>query len=702
MKVKNQLLVRVYLTGFVMLLFALIIFCRIACIQLIEGEKWRTKGKDLHVKEREIEANRGNILSVDGSPMASSLMFFDIYMDLHPSVINDEVFKQEVDSLAYCIATYVQRDYTRGAILEKLINARKDTSRYLRIKRNVNFSELERIKSFPIFRRGQMQGGLIIESKNKRVRPHGMLARRTLGYALDSTRRVGLESSCNQYLAGETGLEMVQKVYPNAWIPVNNLEKIEPKSGYDVRTTIDMDFQDIAHEALLSGLKKHNAKEGCAVIMEVSTGEIRAISNLQVFEGKFNERYNHAVGKSTEPGSTFKLASMLALLEDGLVNLTDTIDIQKGKAQFYDQEMVDASFHNLNETSVRRVFELSSNVGMAKLVDEHYNQPKKGKEFIRRLHKMGLGQLTGIEITGEGKHFLKEAYNKKDNWSGTTLPWMSIGYESMSTPLQTLTFYNAVANDGKMMKPMLVKEVLDEQKVIKRFYHSSLNKKIASKKNIKKVQSLLEGVVDSGTAKNINDSTVKLAGKTGTAQIGYGRKNAKKKYQSSFAGYFPADKPKYSCIVVVYEPKGGAFYGSHVAAPIFKEIAEKCYSTQLEFKPAVNEKYKAISANGFPRTQKGYCSDFSKILTNYNLRPPKLENTKWTSVDFENEDVVYQKQEVIKDHIPNVIGMGARDAMYMLENIGLRVKLNGVGKVKKQSIRPGTKAKGQRILIELG
>ncbi len=707
--IKNEILYRIYPIAGLVVALGLIVFGKAIYIWQVEGEEWRAQAKKEYVKYDTLEADRGNIFTDDGSLLATSLPYFELRMDLSPKVIGNKIFDKNVDSLAYCLANFVDNNYTQEEWADRLRYERQNQERYLLIKRNVTYAQLEAIKKFPIFNLGQYRGGLIIERKSKRLRPFRMLAHRTVGYVRPGIKPVGLEGKFDEVLTGRSGFQLKQKVAGNTWIPVNGISALEPESGKDIVTTIDINLQDITENALLQGLKKHQAHHGSAVVMEVETGAIKAIANIGKTEEGYWERYNYAVGSAVEPGSTFKLATMLALLEDGHVALDDTIDLELGKIVFEfpeeSIEMVDASVHFLNETTVRKAFEISSNVGMAKMVTAAYGEKDNAKKFIERLKKLQLHLPIGIEIEGEGKPYIKEAFNREDQWSGITLPWMSIGYEVELTPLQILTFYNTIANNGRMMKPYLVSEVQDFGRTIERYKPTVLSRQLVSPKTVEAAQELLEGVVERGTAKSIRTGDYLIAGKTGTAQVDYRRFNRKRenlKYRASFVGYFPADNPKYSCIVMVEKPTENGVYGGEVAAPIFREIADKIYVSRVNDQLAVN-KSNILKNNSsvLPGIEVGERGDMRNVLS-YLKIPHKFEtNNNWAVIDAKEDTIVFKRKNIKESVIPNVVGMGLRDAMYILENQGLQVQVNGIGKVTGQSILAGTESRGQTIELYL-
>lgn len=707
MNIKNEVLIRVYVVLFFIVMFGLFLLVQTVKISVIEGDKWRERGKDLYVEYKPVEAERGNILSEDGSFLATSLPFFEIRFDPNSTGMKPEDFDLNVDSLAYCLANFVDDSYTVGGMKDYLVAQKEAGARNILIKKEANYLEKEMITKFPLFNKGQFKGGLIVSPIPKRVHPFKQLAYRTVGYVREGYNPVGLEGFFNETLAGEAGKRLMFRAPNDTWIPVNDLTEIEPLRGDDIVTTIDINLQDITHEALLRALKYHNADHGTAILMEVNTGAIKAISNIGKTDQGWFEIYNYAVGSATEPGSTFKLASIMALLDDGYINLEDSISIGYGKTIFYDKEMIDATTasFNLDTITIRTAFEISSNVGMAKLVQKHYGDKQREAQFIKRLKEFRLHLPTGIEINGEASPYIKEAHSKEDDWSGITLPWMSIGYEVMITPLQVLNFYNTIANNGTMMKPYLVSEIRHFDEVVEHFKPTVVKRKIASQSTIRQARELLLGVVERGTALKLKTPHYQFAGKTGTAQINYRSFNLKQanlRYQASFAGYFPAENPKYSCIVMITNPREHGFYGSDVAGPVFREIADKCFAAKIDLHDALNKEPKPILANNkLPDFDAGLKSDFEKVLTQLDLSYEPHAETQWALLQNVNDTLKLQNRVIPDDVVPSVTGMGLKDALYILENRGLKVVVSGSGKVRNQSILAGTKVRGQTIRLTL-
>ncbi len=719
MQIKNEVLYRIYGLLFAVLVpFALLLIWQTFKSAYYDAEEYREMGRENYQAEKIIVPERGDIYSHDESLLATSVPFFDLYFD--PFVASDEEYLRNLDTLAYCLATYVDRSYTVGGMKNWLIEIRDSTfgkNRHVLIKKQVSYAEKRRIEQFPLFNLGRYRGGLIAEDRSERKRPFGLLARRTIGYVRAGNQPVGLEGFFDSYLRGQPGRQLMLKVDPsrNLWLPTEDLTILEPRSGDDIVTTLDVNVQDIAEKALLNGMRKHAAEWGTAIVMDVKTGAIRAIANLgrDTANRGYYEMYNYAIAMATEPGSTFKLASIMALLEEGLVKLEDTIDIERGRTQFYDAEMVDATrmSRDLEKTTVRRAFEISSNVGLAKLVNENFNDTNYSTDtagataFIERLRSFNLDIPTGITLAGEAKPYIKEAYSQEHQWSGLSLPWMATGYELRITPLQLLSFYNSVANGGRMMKPYLVSEIRRNGQTLETFRPTVVNKQIAGTATIEQARLLLEGVVQRGTAAELRSNRYDFAGKTGTAQINYrrGRRGTRVEgYQASFAGYFPANNPLYSCVVVIRNPQQGGFYGGEVAGPVFREIADKCFNAMLELHEPINRGPRPVlyEAN-LPNYDVGHAADIRTVLDYLRLPVYGSAGDSLTIVRAKADSLLLEPRRLSVGAMPNVVGMGLRDAIYELENRGLTVEVEGVGRVRRQSLLPGTRLKGQTVRLYL-
>jgi len=700
MNIKTSILLRVRIAYLVVLLFSFAVIYKMVRIQTIDGEKWKAKAESNTLKYLQVKATRGNIFSDNGSLLATSLPFYKVAFD--PSLISDEEYKAGIDSLSMLLSNFYN-DHSSKYYKRKINDARVSGRRYLVINhQDINYQAKKMMSSWPIFRKGRIKGGVIFEKVDQRYKPFSHLGDRTIGSLNEDKSRgtVGLEYSFNRQLSGKNGEALFQKFSGGNWKPVYDGSEVKPKNGYDVVTTINVDLQDVAESALLGALVENDADYGCVVVMEVKTGEIKAISNLSKNrKGEYWELYNYAVGSqgSREPGSTFKLASMIALFENSNVGLNDSVKTGNGKFDFYDQTMEDHKPGGYGTLTVKEVFEKSSNIGTAKLITEHFaSNPEK---FYTALEDMGLTNPLGFQMIGEGKPYIK--HPKKDStWSGTTLPWMSHGYELHMTPLQTLTLFNAVANEGRMIQPIIVKQIKEADRTVESFQSNIINKKICSTTTLAKVRDMLEGVVERGTAKNISDSFYKIAGKTGTAKnVENGRYT--NKYYTSFAGYFPAEKPRYSCIVVIDNPKSFRIYGSDVAAPVFKEVADKIYALDLKMHKAY-EPGEAI-AGVFPVIQSGEVEDLKLICNEIGISNHGNDDSKWVKARIVNNGIAWKNVDAGKDRVPDVRGMTLRDAIYILENKSLKVKYEGTGRVTEQSLLPGSSMKTANIIeIKLG
>ncbi len=696
---KSDILWRIYLVYFLSVAFGLLILVRVVYIQFIEGDRWRELARNSTMRYVSIDAVRGDILADDGRVLATSVPVYEIRMDLHRGVVTDEVFNQGVDSLAHQLSLLF-RDRSQAEYKRVLTKARRNQERYFLVKRNVSYHQLVELRTFPVFRLGRFRGGLLVVERNRRETPFKSLALRTIGYEREGVY-VGLEGAYREYLEGVQGKRLMQRISGGNWMPVNDENEIRSKNGKDIITTININMQDIAENALMKQLQRYGAKHGTAVVMEVATGKVKAISNLsRKPSGFYEETFNYAVGEAAEPGSTFKLASMIALLEDGAISPNDLVETGNGQVRFSDRIMRDAKDGGFGTITAKEVFSLSSNVGTSMLVDAKYR--KNPEKFIQHLSRMGLDKPLGIEIHGEGKPYIPNP--EETAWSQVTLPWMSIGYNVLLTPMQILSFYNAIANDGRMMKPMFVEEVRQTGKTLKKFEPQMIMRSVCSASTLKIVQDMLEEVVESGTASSIKPDAYHIAGKTGTAQVassgGY-RSRDRVVYRASFAGYFPADNPVYSMIVVIHDPKGWIYTGSQVAAPVFREIADKIYATQLN----VNDNYlETPILASLPDAILGRKDDLVNI---YDVFDPRVHFEKhdltWGMARINGSDtVVVAEREFIPNLVPNVVGMGLKDALYVLENAGLRVRFSGRGKVRTQSLRPGIRVvQGNEIVIRL-
>ncbi len=653
---------RIYIVAFFMLIIAIAIAVKLTNIQWVEGEYYRNLAKERTVKNFVIPANKGNIYSSDGSLLATSIPNYTLRFDAIAPKAED--FNKNLQPLCDSLSKLLNRpaQYYKT----ELLKARSNRNRYYLLARNLSYTEYMKIKSFPLFNKGAYKGGLITEQKTVREHPIGLVAERTIGYERIKPNGEpdgkGIEWAFKDYLNGKDGKRLMQKMAKGQWKPIRDENEVEPQDGFDIISTIDVYIQDIAHHALLKQLEYYEAEHGCVVVMETETGHVKAISNLGRNEdGQYTETINYAVSESHEPGSTFKLLDLIALFEDRLADTNTVYDSRGGEISYFNRRVRDSKKGGYGKISLAKGFEVSSNTVLVQAVYENYkNNPKK---FVEHINRMKLNQPLGLQIKGEGKPIIPQPGAK--NWYGTTLPWMAYGYGVSMTPLQTLTLYNAIANNGEMVKPIFVSEIKEWNKPIKQFDKEVINPQIASKETIDKVKVVLENVVKRGTGSKLYSKDFSMAGKTGTAQVGYADK-ANLYYASSFVGYFPADEPKYSCIVVVHKPsKSKGYYGADVSGPVFKRIAQKVFTDV----PSTNE------------------------IKNLEKPIPLQEKSYET---------FYTNSSKEMKTIPNVKGMSGMDAIALLENLKVKVKVIGVGKVKKQSIQPGEALrKNSTIILEL-
>lgn len=657
---------RIYLFALMVLIIVIAIVVKLTNIQWVEGDYYRKLAKERSVKNFVIEANKGNIYSSDGSLLATSIPNYLIRFDaLAPS---NENFNSNINALADSLSVLLGKSSNEYRTI--LTRARTNKNRYFLIARDLSYTDYMRIKSFPLFKLGAYKGGIIVEQETVREHPIGKIAERTIGYErIDhngKTRIAGIEGAFGTYLNGKDGKILKQRIAKGQWKPLRDNNEIEPQDGYDIVSTIDVYIQDIAHHALLKQLEYYEADHGSVVVMECATGEVKAIANLgRESNGNYYEKLNYAIGESQEPGSTFKLLDLIALLDDKKADTSTIYDTNGGIVKYFNRSVKDSHTGGYGKISLARGFEVSSNTVMAQAVQDAYkNNPS---EFVNRINSYGLNKPLGLPIEGEGIPVIPQP--KGTNWSGIALPWMAYGYGVSVTPLQMLTLYNAVGNDGEMVKPIFVKEVKEWNKTIKKFDKVVINPRICSPETLAKVRAVLENTVKNGTGKKLYSKDFSMAGKTGTAQVNYGKGKGADSgmyYASSFAGYFPADHPKYSCIVIIHKPsRAKGIFGADVSGPVFKRIAQKIFTDS----PTTNE---------------------VKNLKKKDVKQDKSYESYYTAMQKDVEVV------------PNVKGMTGMDAVALLGNLGLRVKIIGMGKVKTQSVLPGNKInKNTLITLEL-
>lgn len=688
---------RVYLAFGLIVLFAVAVLIRLCDVQFVEGHKWRAMADSLSTKYVNVEAARGNIYSNDGSLLATSVPEYELRMDLYAGGIEDrDVFNGKVDSLALRLSQFFG-DKTPKEYSRYLRSARQDSVRYLLIKRKVNYQDLKTIRTFPLFNIGKYSGGLIAIQQNKRILPFKSLAARTIGYKNENVANgVGLEGTFGNYINGESGKRLVQRIAGGVWMPVNDEAEIAPKEGADIISTIDINMQDLAQSALEKQLIASDADHGCVILMEVATGEVRAVANFtRVAKGEYKETFNYAIAGNQDPGSTFKVASYMALLEDKKVDTNTLVATGNYKVPGH---MIKDSHGSIGVVTVKKAFEESSNAAIAQMVDQHYKENQA--QFTDHLYDWHLNEKLRLQIPGEAQPVVKNPKNKSWN-KNLTLPQMAYGYEMQLTPLKMLSFYNAIANNGKYVAPIFVKEIRRLGNPIEQFKARVVNPKICSDETLEKMHALLEGVFTEGTGKSLASPFFRIAGKTGTAQVADGNKGykAKKQYQSSFCGYFPADHPKYSLIVVINDPKG-SYYAALVAGPPFREIADRIYASDMQMYNEVSDRL--VGNTKSPEAKSGQTKDVKRVYNAFGIKALYAAKSDYfNSVDTSN-GVVYEEYSAVKGSMPNVNGMGLKDALYLIGNAGLKAQVKGSGKVVSQSIPAGSKiGKGLSVQIEL-
>jgi len=662
---EKNILNRLYFVAGCMFVFAILVVIKLVSIQLVDGEKYKSIAQESTIKEIDIPANRGNVYSAKGNLLATSIPKYDIRIDLiTPS---NKTFEKYLRPLCDSLSKYHGK--SAGHYQTNLRKARANKNRYYLLARNISYTDYIRFRNFPMLDKGAFKGGLIVEQTTKREHPMGGIAQRTIGYERfddqGNVTRPGIDGAYGEkYLRGTNGKRLKQKIGKGQWKPIQDFDQVEPQDGYDVYTTIDVNIQDIAHHALLEQLEKYKADHGCVVVMETKTGEVKAISNLgRNKNGHYYERLNYAVGESHESGSTFKLMALTVALDDKVIDTSDVVDTEKGVLSFYGKKVRDSKHGGYGKISVAKAFEVSSNTGVVKIIDQNYK--KNPKKFVQGLYDMNLDKKLELPIIGEPDPIIPHPDNKK-RWSGIALQWMAYGYGVSFTPLQTLTFYNAIANDGEMVKPQFLREVKEFDKVIVPFKKEVINPQICSNETVAKMKQLMKNVVEKkhGTGNRLYSPNFSMAGKTGTCQKNY-RDKDKLNYISSFAGFFPAENPKYSCIVVIHEPdKSVGYYGADVSGPVFKKVAQKIFIDT----PIIDE------------------------VQSLEVRNASVES------EYEN---FYKTAQTYLTIMPNVKGLPAMDAVALLENMGLRVRLSGSGVIKSQSINKGIKVKkNQTVVLE--
>jgi cell division protein FtsI (penicillin-binding protein 3) len=659
---EKHIVYRIYLVAFIILVMVIGITVKLVNIQFVEGDYYRKLSDQRTVKNFIIPANKGNVYSSDGSLLATSIPSYTVRFDaLAPK---KEDFDKNIQGL--CDSLSVLTGKPSQFYKTEFQRARLNKNRYFLVARGLSYTQYMKVKNMPLFNLGAYKGGIITEQKTIREHPIGLVAERTIGYERvnpdGSPDGKGLEWAFRDYINGKDGKRLMQKMAKGQWKPIRDENEVEPQDGYDIISTIDVYIQDIAHHALLKQLEYYEADHGCVVVMETKTGEVKAISNLGRNEyGAYTETVNYAITESHEPGSTFKLMDLIALFEDKKADTNTVYDSKGGIVKYFNRSVRDSKKGGYGKVTLARGFELSSNTILVQAVYDNYKS--NPQQYVDHINRLKLNKPLGLQIKGEGRPVVPQPGDK--HWYGTTLPWMAYGYNISVTPLQTLAMYNAIANNGEMVKPLFVKEIKEWNNTIKKYDKEVINPKIASTETIGKIKVVLENVVKRGTGSKLYSKDFSMAGKTGTAQVGYANKS-EMYYSSSFVGYFPADEPKYSCIVIVHKPSTAkGYYGADVSGPVFKRIAQKVFTDV----PSTN------------------------VIKNLD------EKSKIQEKNFDNYFTIINNKSTT---IPNLKGMPGMDAVALLENLKIKVKVVGVGKVKHQSVQPGETIKNnQTIILEL-
>ena len=702
---KKNIMTRYFFVVLVMGLIGVAIIVKGTVIMFAERQYWQDVA-DRFVKENvTVKPNRGNILSSDGKLMASSLPEYRIYMDFKAGgEKKDTMLMNHLGEICEGLHR-IFPDKSAAEFKRHLLRGRKKGSRnYLIYPKRISYIQYKEVKRLPVFKLNKYKGGFHEQPFNQRKKPFGSLAARTLGDLYADTAqgaKNGIELAFDTLLKGRDGITHRQKVM-NKYL---NIVDIAPVDGCDIISTIDVGMQDICEKALIDKLKEINASVGVAVLMEVQTGEVKAIVNMmKAGDGNYYEMRNNAISDMLEPGSTFKTASIMVALEDGKITPHTEVDTGNGIMMMHGRPMKDHNWHRggYGKIDVTRILEVSSNIGVSYLIDKHYSDnPQK---FVDGLKRIGIDRPLHLQIAGEGKPNIRGP--KERYFAKTTLPWMSIGYETQVPPLNILTFYNAIANNGTMVRPKFVKAAVKDGEVVRDFPTEVINPKICSDNTLTQIREILRKVVAEGLAKPAGSKQFAVAGKTGTAQISQGAsgyKAGRVNYLVSFCGYFPAEAPKYSCIVSIQKP-GLPASGGLMAGSVFSKIAERVYAKNLRFdiRSAIDS-----TTNVIPAVKAGEMNEALCVLNTLDVPVQKqfeVENKRelWGHSQAAPSAVILQNQKVSDGIVPSVVGMGAKDAVYLLESKGLRVRLNGIGKVRNQSIAGGSRLiKGQTIALTL-
>ena len=703
MDVKRDILWRVYLSFILIVLACILILSKAFYIQQVQGKYWRSLSDSLHQRIIEIPAARGTIYSEDGQMLSTNIPQFDIYIDFRVSPLHEKggvLFRTHIDSLCLSLSDLF-KDKSVGQYKDELTKAYEASAGNYELRKKISYREYLQLIKFPLFKLGRYKSGLIAEEKNIRLNPYENIGYRTIGLARDENK-VGLEKSYDTVLNGRNGRQLVRVIAGGVTVPVQEGEfQIAPETGKDIVSTIDVFIQEVTENALKKMMIQNDARTGVAMVMEVKTGKIKAIANLgKIGEGVYTEDLNYAT-RVTEPGSTFKLVTLLSALEDKKVTLDSKVNLEGGTWNYAGRVVRDAENHGKHEATVLEAFEESSNVGMAKLAVTYFNENPQA--YFKHLSKLRIDTISGIDLMGEGYPLLIKPTSKR--WGPTTLPWMAFGYNIAIAPIQTLTMYNSIANGGVMMKPYLVNAIKEEGKVIKTMSPKAYEGLVCSPSTLKDLHTALEGVCTNGTAKKLfTGSLYKVAGKTGTALVADGNKGyADNIFQSSFVGYFPAENPQYTiAVIIINHPNAVNHFGASVAGPVFKEIADRLYSTYIQNKLDITPVFGTKDSSLFNYSISKISLQTIAQQLSISYQDSSTPSQPWIQLQGKGKAVKAMAQNISDSTMPNMAGMKLQDALWLCEKKGLLVKCVGKGKVVKQSIAQGEIIiKGQQIQIEL-
>lgn len=691
LEIKKSILSRLGVVYLITFIVAVAILGQVLRIQMVSGETLRAEAESVSETHRTIPSSRGNILARDESTLASSLPRYEIAMDPNSTGMDQGSFDKYLPGLAAGLSK-VFPEKTAAQYLQLIKTARDARKGYVLIHKDASFDEVRMTEKLPLFKLGKFKGGLLLKMISVREKPYELLANRTIGYAKEGETLVGIEGSFDYYLKGTDGRRLEERIGGGKWMPYSTDNEVDPVDGWDVVTTLDVNYQDVAETALNDCLVKYQAEYGCAVLMEVSSGEILAMANLgRADDGNYYELKNYAINECLEPGSTFKVPAIMAALEDNFVKPEDTIQTFRGKFKLHGKDINDSHTGGYGLITVQQVVEHSSNIGMARIIDKHYSAIPE--HFLERLYGMGINLPLKLEIEGGQEPRIRTP--ESPFWSALTIPWMAFGYEVAMTPLQVLTFYNAIANNGTMVRPRLVRYLKSHSQRVMSYKKDIMKSSICSRETLEIVKRMLIGVVNEGTAVNLKNDLYQIAGKTGTAVIfqgsrSYKDESGKKDYRASFVGYFPAENPKYSCIVVVSKPTGSTYYGATVSGTVFKAISDKVFATSLEL-----QKNLALSSDTsmerIPAVSPGDWQDTKKLLKNLNIPVTQAQPDLALTRVVRNGDLLRADPVRINDSLmPDFSGMGLKDVIPVLENMGYKIKVRGSGRIISQMPPAGT------------